>query len=489
MKKDLRLSSIRAFGILISFGIQVIFIKLIGASEYGVYVLFITWSAVISQILILGYDRFLIKELSLLFIQKEKEKFRYTLDRVLFFILFNCIFFSLVAFIIPIDFLRGTLFSNDLLKSTWIFIAVGSAIYAVFQLVGKILISTQRVELSYLRSEIIYKLILLLSVLLIFYSFKNLFGLNVILVGVLVSYTLTILSILFFDRKRLINYFKVKKKKIALGQENYVFFFLTLNYFLITQIDKIQLGRVSSMQILGIYGLAATLCNMTGFSVVGYTRLTPKMSYYINNNLLAELDIEFKKVVKNAVIIALPVMMFLVVFAEDVLLFFGESYVIAANALRILLFGQMVFYFTGPNGNLLFNGGHARIDMINSIIVLLLTILLNIIFYKAYGFIGVAIATSTGVTIMNILRVIQVKYYLNMFPYNIENIWLTIIAFISFGLVWLVGINPDNLILRLILNFSTGTIIAALATSAFYKFRGQTFIKINTGKLMERLKA
>ncbi|TPE42983.1 MATE family efflux transporter [Pontibacter mangrovi] len=489
MKKDIRLSSIRLAGILLSFGIQVVLVKVVGAAEYGVFILFTTWSTIFSQVLILGYDRFLIKELSFLFLQKEISKFRYSLDKVIILIFLNSFIFTLLAFCTPLSFLRGTFFSSDLLLSTWILIAIGSAFFTAFQLIGKILITIQQIELSYVRSEIIYKFLLLISVLVFFYFFRRTFGLNIILAGAIISYFITIVLFVFLDREKLIKYLKVKKEKVTLGRENYIFFFITLNYFLISQLDKIQLGRVANMQTLGIYGLAATLCSMTGFSVVGYTRLIPKISNYINQDLMAELESEFKTVVRNAVIIALPVMMFLLVFAEDSLLFFGEKYMLAADALRILLIGQMFYYFTGPNGNLLNNGGHAKIDMINSVVVLVLTAFLNVIGYQLYGFIGVAIATSIGVTIMNLLRVIQVKIFLKIFPYDIENVVLTLIAFTAFISVRMFNFNPGILILKLGLNFIIGTVIAAILASAFYKLRGQNFIKLNKGKIMGKLKA
>lgn len=489
MKKDIRLSFIRLIGILLSLGIQIVLIKFIGAKEYGVYVLFTTWSAIISQILIFGYDRVLIKELSFLYLQREKGKFRYVLNKVLLFTTINCVLFALIAICLPQKVLRNTLFSKDLLQSTWLFIAFGSVLFTGFQLIGKILISIQRVELSFIRSEVIYKLIFFFSVVLFYFFFRTAFELNIILAGAVLSYALTILFLLLFDRNRLYEYNKINKEKITFGKESYVFFFLTFNYFLINQMDKIQLGRLTNMETLGIYGLATTLCTMTSFSIVGYSRLIPKISNYINTNSMLELESEFKEVVRNAVIIALPAMVFLFVFAEDVLLFFGAKYVMAANALRILLIGQMIFYFTGPNGNLLNNSKYAKVDLFNSIVGLILTIILNFIGYKYYGIIGVASATSIGVIIVNLLKVAEVKYFLKMFPYNMENVWLTVIAFASFGLVKMLGFVFHHILLLMLLNFTTGTVIAAIVASLFYRLRGQSFIEFDNEKLVRKLRA
>ena len=75
MKKDLRLSSIKVFGLLLGFGLQVFFTKVIGPKEYGLYVLFTTWTNFLSLILILGFDRVIIKQLGYFYIQKKKGEF------------------------------------------------------------------------------------------------------------------------------------------------------------------------------------------------------------------------------------------------------------------------------------------------------------------------------------------------------------------------------------------------------------------------------
>src|SRR5205085_6760348 len=156
MKKDIKLSSIRVLGILLGLVIQVLFIKYIGSSEYGVYVLFNSWSNVFSNILILGFDILLVKELSHLFILGEKGKFKYVLNRMLLLVALNCAIFLVISLAIPINFLRNTIFSSELSKITWLLIAIGSVIFTGFQLMGRTFIAIQKVELSFLRSEVVY---------------------------------------------------------------------------------------------------------------------------------------------------------------------------------------------------------------------------------------------------------------------------------------------------------------------------------------------
>src|SRR4030095_16460286 len=175
----------------------------IGIKEYGLYVLFTTWTNFLSLILILGYDRVILKQLGYFYIQRNRGKFRSTLDKLVLFVLINCLIFLLTALLIPQQFLIKSLFSKDLLRSTWIFIAIGTITFTLFDLLGKVLSAIQRVQLTVLRSEIVYKFILFVNVILLFFYFRTTTGLNIIVVGVISAHILTLLIFIFLvDRKK-----------------------------------------------------------------------------------------------------------------------------------------------------------------------------------------------------------------------------------------------------------------------------------------------
>ena len=188
-----------------------------------------------------------------------------------------------------------------------------------------------------------------------------------------------------------------------------------------------------------------------------------------------DLVVDFKAIVRNALLIALPLIGFILVFAEDVLLFFGERYVQGALILRVLIVGQMFNYYTGPNGNLLINGRHSKIDFYNTCAILVLSLILNYFGYKLYGVLGVAVATSIGIMLINIVKVIEVKIFYKIFPYEVENILLTIIIVFSFFIIKTLNINIHNLIFKLITNFSLGLFTAILAGGVLYVFIGKKY--------------
>jgi O-antigen/teichoic acid export membrane protein len=483
VKRDLNLSFIKGIGLILGLGLQVFFTKMIGIREYGIYTLFTSWINFLSLILILGYDRVIIKQLGYFYIQRMRGTFRSTLDKLIIFVVINSVIFLLIAFLIPQRFLTESFFSKGLLRSTWLIIAVGAVTFTLFDLLGKVLSAMQKAELTIVRSEIIYKVILFIAVLVLFFYFRNKAGINLIVIGVIFAHIITLLFFIFLvDRKKVFDYLKIKKENISLGKENYVFFFTGLNYYIINQIDKIFLGKVVSLETLGVYGLVTTLIGIMSFSTIVYQRFLPKISNYFRTNDIAGLEADFKSTCSNSLMIALPFMMFILVDTEDILLFFGPQYASGAMILRVLIWGQMMNFLTGPCGNLLIHGRYSKIDLVNSIAVVLLTLGLIMAGYKFYGVIGVAAATSIGMMLINIVKVIEVKVFYKIFPYEFKNILLTLVVFASFYLVKIFRIDIQALIPRLITNFSLGLFISLVAAGMLHLLRERI---LNLGRLVK----
>ncbi|WP_242918069.1 lipopolysaccharide biosynthesis protein [Pontibacter liquoris] len=486
MKKDLRLSSIKVIGLILGFGLQLIFTKVIGMKEYGLYVLFASWTSFLSLILIMGYDKFIIKQLSFYYIQKQSGKFKTTLNKLLFYVTINSALFLLVAFLIPQHVLVNSFLPKELLRSSWLIIAGGTVVFTLFDLLGKVLSAVQKVGLSYMRSEIMYKCIWFIVVLGLFFFLRQSIGINIIIVGVIVAQVLTLLILLIFvDREKIQQFIALKKEDIVIGKENYVFFFTSLNYYIIAQVDKLVIGKYESLEMLGVYGLVVTLISIVSFSTIVYQRFLPKISSYIITDKIAELEQDFKTVSKNSLLIALPFIMFLIIFTDDVLLFFGERFTAGTPILRILIWGQLTNFLTGPNGNILVNGRHSKIDFINSIVIVLLTGAMIFFGYKYFGVLGIAAATSIGVMLINLVKVIEVRFFYKIFPYEWDNLFLIMLTFLAFYSVSRLHIGFDNLLLRLAANFALGLMTASVAIISFYYLKAGTRQRLKVGEVVK----
>jgi O-antigen/teichoic acid export membrane protein len=100
---------------------------------------------------------------------------------------------------------------------------------------------------------------------------------------------------------------------------------------------------------------------------------------------------------------------FLIVFPGEVLTLFETSARSARVALAVLAVGQTVSAVTGSVGFLLTMSGYERIESMNTISVAILNVILNYWLILQYGLLGAALATATSFTVLNVLRLAEVR--------------------------------------------------------------------------------
>jgi O-antigen/teichoic acid export membrane protein len=103
--------------------------------------------------------------------------------------------------------------------------------------------------------------------------------------------------------------------------------------------------------------------------------------------------------------------------------------------------------------------GRQKIELVNSILIVILNILLNLFFIPLYKEIGAAIATCISIVLINFLRLTEVFYIFRIHPYNLSY-WKPVVAgvvsyFIWFGVTIFIPIHgyywiPGALILSII---------------------------------------
>ncbi|MEZ8605118.1 MATE family efflux transporter [Vibrio splendidus] len=118
-------------------------------------------------------------------------------------------------------------------------------------------------------------------------------------------------------------------------------------------------------------------------------------------------------------LLATPVLLFMIFFPEFLMGLFGEEYKVAAPLLQILAIGQFINVITGSVGYLLNMTGHEK-DMRN--VVLFsgpLAIVLAFGLTSEFGLMGAAYATAISVATQNLLAVWMVKKRLGFNTLNI----------------------------------------------------------------------
>ncbi|REL26117.1 hypothetical protein DXX93_05685 [Thalassotalea euphylliae] len=113
-------------------------------------------------------------------------------------------------------------------------------------------------------------------------------------------------------------------------------------------------------------------------------------------------------------LMTLPLILVCFVFAEQILLIFGESYQQASSVLRVLLIAQLAKVVFGSVGQLLVMTGNSKIQRKNITLAVVTLVVFCLALVPHYGAFGAAFATLIAVTLNNALGYYSVRNKLNI---------------------------------------------------------------------------
>jgi O-antigen/teichoic acid export membrane protein len=135
----------------------------------------------------------------------------------------------------------------------------------------------------------------------------------------------------------------------------------------------------------------------------------------------------------------LPFFLIALMFPQALLGLFGPEFADGATALAVLALASVMNAVTGTSGAVLDMTGHTRVKLVNSTLSVGLGILLNLLLIPPLGVMGAALSVVGSVSLVNLLRVGQVRWLVGVGPY--DRTWLKpILAGAGAALVgWLVS--------------------------------------------------
>lgn len=192
---------------------------------------------------------------------------------------------------------------------------------------------------------------------------------------------------------------------------------------LMTHTDRIMLGALASAGDVGLYSVAVLVSNKANLSLKATNAIFPPIIADLHNRGKSEqISDTFKSVTKVVLTLTLPVIIILWFAASEIMSVFGPEYVYASQVLQILCIAQLVNVGVGSVGYMLIMTGKEKVEIANSWIIVLLNIILNYLLIPLYGIIGAAVATGVSISLLNIVRLIEVSYIHGFHPYKMSHI-------------------------------------------------------------------
>lgn len=183
--------------------------------------------------------------------------------------------------------------------------------------------------------------------------------------------------------------------------------------------DTLLLGRLRTAADVGIYTIvqrllspAQTISTSTG------QMFAPRIAVENARGDKAVLGAMLKRVTYWNLAVSLPIFMCLLMLATALLELFGPAYAAGATALSILAAGQIVNAATGPLGQMINMSGRPYVTLVNNAVVAALNILGCLLLIPRFGVTGAAISTTGAITLVNVIKLAQVRAIFGINPFD-----------------------------------------------------------------------
>ncbi len=429
---------------------RVIIARQFGPEVYGAFSLAINIVSLVIAISLLGFDSGIVRFIPLYKSKKEERNIYYLIKFSLKICFITSIILGAVLFILS-DFISYNIFHEEKLSlylKLFSFI-VPISVIAVYLLA--VIIAYEKIKLySFIENIATNGLNVMCLVLLLLLGFGEL---SVPLSFFIGSIILLLLTYILF--KKYISYEKIGtldvKQKKAINKEFLTYsvpllFFIILNV-LLAWVDSFSLGYFKGTRAVGFYNAAVPIAMLVNLAPQLFVKLFfPIITREFgkkNNKSISELS---KQVNKWILFLNLPLIVLVVLFPERFIdLFFGKEYLLASNALRILVIGTFFISFSKVTDRILAMLGRSKTLLFNIIIAVILNFLLNALFIpmpiilgmeNSLGINGAAIATVISSGVLMCLSFFQSNKYLSLIPLRRKMLNLLLASLITIIILW-----------------------------------------------------
>lgn len=217
--------------------------------------------------------------------------------------------------------------------------------------------------------------------------------------------------------------------------------------------DIVFLAYLTSAGTVGRYEVAYQTAALLGFALVAVNSVFPAIAAGLyNDNEIEQLSAYYKAITKWITYLTVIAASGLVLFGRAYVGLLSEEFVSIVPVLAVLAAARVVAVGTGPAGMLLMMADQERTELLNSAAVAIANLILNFVLVSRYGMFGAAIASSLSLSVVNIIRALQVRHYLSIAPYDRE----------IFDHVWGVGAAIGGIaVVRLVGGLSLGVAVIA----------------------------
>jgi O-antigen/teichoic acid export membrane protein len=422
---------------LFTYAYRVIVARFYGPELYGLYSLTLMIFGWLTALASLGLVDGLVRYTSLYRGQKQENKINFIFKTSLIISIFSSILAAFLLFFLA-EFISISIFHNAELIIFLKFFAILIPFAIISRLYLSIIRAYEKISVYSFLNNIVYTGTILISILLfIFLGIEK--NLSIIFSYFLGPISVLIIAYLFFRFKLSKLLFKKElddkekaKTRYALLSYSWPLMFLGIFTTIFYWVDSFTIGYFQGVTEVGFYNAAIPIVALLGilpdlFMQLFLPLITKEYSKN-NSEVITQLS---KQVSKWIFLLNIPVFLLIFIFPGAIInILFGEQYLVAETALRILSVGGIISSVIGLSCTLISAIGRSKLVLGNIILVTIINLLLNFLLVPEYGINGAAIATTISWIIFSLIYLIEVKFLFKFFPVKRKIIRIFLISLI-----------------------------------------------------------
>ena len=407
---------IRVLGTLIGFFLTYMLSGLLNADGVGIYFLALSIVTISSTISRIGFDNTIVKFISIA-ASKERWDVVASISQRVTFIVAVTSFSTALALFFASEWLALDIFNKPYMEQPFQIIAFAIVPLSLSIIYAESLRALKKIMLS----EFIKVVSISTLILILLYPLVYTEGVHGATISyVVASYITLLLSVLLWSKStpwpREEGEGGAPHTKELLAS-SLPLFSVAMAVLLMQNSAIVFLGIYASATDVGVYAISNRISALLLFPLMSLiTIYAPKIAVMYEEEDISEVSRFSKRCSLITSIFVIPIAVIVGVFAKSILSIFGDSFDAGVLVIRVLLIGVVVNALTGPVSNILMMSGHEAVVRNMSIIGALVTILLCAVCIPVWGSVGAAIATTGGISLQNILMLLQVKRYLGFVP-------------------------------------------------------------------------
>jgi|Deesub1362B_J571_1020462.scaffolds.fasta_scaffold00364_1 O-antigen/teichoic acid export membrane protein len=236
--------------------------------------------------------------------------------------------------------------------------------------------------------------------------------------------------------------------------------------YLISWINILMLGHFLPSKAVGIYSAAHRTIILVQTAFLSFNSIfAPIISDLYNRKEYIKLSSLYKIVAKWIFSISLPISLLMITFAKNILILFGLEYTVGVHCFIVLVFAYLLDSAVGTPEGIIMMTGRSKLNLINSIILILSNVILNLFLIPNYGILGAALATGFSIFLINIIRIMEVYFLLKIHPYRNDFYKPIVAGGVAISLILLLNnylFKIDNYLILLVISSLTFLGIYAL---------------------------